>query len=120
MGSGQNAHLIRLRGPWRLESGERIKLPTNWSAAFGVAREGVLSRTFHAPTNLTPGDGVVLHVESPQRIERILLGDAQIKNGADIAAILAPSNRVTVSLTRQDESAGVLEAWIEITPPYPT
>ncbi|EAQ81177.1 hypothetical protein [Blastopirellula marina] len=60
-------HSIRLNGPWQAYFGTdanptRIQLPRDWSTIPAVTRDDglKLTRAFHAPTGIAPGDEVVL------------------------------------------------------------
>ncbi|MEM6329483.1 MAG: hypothetical protein AAF790_04450 [Planctomycetota bacterium] len=107
-------HVIRLRGPWTDEAGRRVKLPAAWRDALGDAESAVLRRRFNRPTNLDAGEAVRLLVESPQRIEALLLNTSPVASGDDLAAKLADSNELTVRLARAEPGGVVLEARLEI------
>lgn len=91
-------HSIRLRGPWQLEpicryvprkdgffdaevenlpAAATMKMPTDWSAAFGGDFLGRVRyvRTFHAPPGLVPEERVWLVVEPQRSLARVMMGD---------------------------------------------
>ena len=108
-------HVIRLRGPWATEDGRRVRLPATWADTLGEAESATLSRTFNRPTNLDgAGVSVRIRVASPQAVGRILLNGSNVVDGAEVVALLGPSNRLTVELSRSDPAEPVLEASLEI------
>ena len=111
---GEGPHVIRLRGPWQSGDGGRVKLPSTWAEALGDVALASILRRFHPPTNLQATSQVLLRVESPHKVERILLNDSQIADGADLSGLLVESNRLKVQLARRHSDQPILEAWLEI------
>ena len=114
------AHRIRLDGPWELEwtSGQttpprRIRLPADWNELFASGGGSVrLSRRFHEPTNLGPGDEVALVFENwpgtwVVTINQRSLGDLRdsIPVRIAISPLLQPANVLTLE-GRFEEKAG--------------
>lgn len=104
----------------------RAKLPTSWRDAFGAGAEATLSRTFHRPTGLSPGDRVLVCVESEHEVAAVSLAAGAIdvapgRRGCwDVTPGLQDANRLSVTLrVGADPDAGVLEAWLEISTPPP-
>ena len=112
---GQAPHVIRLRGPWNLEDGKRVKLPAVWRETLGDADAVTLSRSFNLPTGLSSSSEVCLLVKSQQTVEQVLLNGNDLAAFQDIREALQPRNLVEISLCCLDKEASILEAWLEIT-----
>lgn len=115
--SGEAPHVIRLRGPWVLEEGRRVKLPAVWQEALGEVTSASLWRSFNRPTNLERVADVFLHVDSPQAIDSIRLNGKVLDDGLNVLSMLELTNRLEVALSLRDENTAILDAWLEIIAP---
>jgi hypothetical protein len=135
-------HAIRLRGPWEFSIGGRgvrgrIDFPCTWRellSAVMIAGSGpgnstsiTLSRRFHRPTGLAPGDRILLSLAHSGRdltarlngVELALVARADETLAADITGKLSDHNELAVELAPPspallDSALPLLEATLEI------
>jgi len=123
-------HIIRLRGPWRLEAVERfvlqpdgtyrttsadlpsaarVTMPADWAESLGndfLGRVRYL-RTFQKPTGLEPGERVFLVVEPPRSRGALTL------SGQPLGEIHWGGRRVRFDITAKLEDHNRLEIVVE-------
>lgn len=82
-------HRIRLRGPWRVYSGDGYEL-VQWPLAERLEGQGhVLGRNFRSPTNLGQ-ERVCLSIAGPQP-SKVVLNGSELQD-ADITSLLEAEN----------------------------
>ncbi len=113
--SSQLPHVIRLRGPWRTDTGRRISLPATWQATLGDSQRATLTRSFNWVRDLADVNRVALRLQSPHKVERLLVNDNATVEGHDLRPLLEASNQLLIELARQDGAESVLDVWLEVT-----
>lgn len=127
-------HRINLKGPWQYEhldgeplpelatrkpilDGSRVKMPSDWQAAFGTRRGRIrFSRRFHMPTNLSETERVHIAFDGVGGAVTVALNGHPIgglrtntsKISFDVTELLQPSNMLVADVSYDAETDGEL------------